>query len=74
MDAFNNYIHQCPNCEAIIGKSTPDDREAEKKKGKKIAIGLLVLSIIVGPILTFGLFYFGTQAYSIYMENRNNPY
>ena len=39
MDAFHDYVHQCPNCGVIIGKSTPDDREAERKKGLKVVIG-----------------------------------
>merc|ERR1719226_92566 len=47
MDAFYDYTHQCPNCNAIIGKSTPDDREEEKKNGMRIVIALLVLGITV---------------------------
>ena len=35
MDGFHDYEHMCPQCNAIIGKSTPDDREEERKKGLK---------------------------------------
>ena len=46
MDAFHNYEHHCPNCRVIIGKSTPDDRDVERKKGLKVVVGALIGSII----------------------------
>ena len=66
MDAFHDYIHQCPNCKAIIGKSTPDDREEEKKNGMRIVIGLLVLGITVGIIFAVLRF--------VVMANNNSGY
>ena len=47
LDGFHDFTHRCPNCNAIIGKSTPDDREEEKKKGMRVVIGLLILGVIV---------------------------
>ena len=62
MDGFHDFTHRCPNCNAIIGKSTPDDREEEKNKGiKTVVITVLVafyasifLSIIIS-LIWFGL-------------------
>ena len=51
MDAFHDYEHQCPNCNVIIGKSTPDDRDEERKKGLKIVIGTLIAVIICSIVL-----------------------
>ena len=47
MDAFHDYEHRCPTCNFIIGKSTPDDRDEERKKGLKIVIGTLICSIVL---------------------------
>ena len=50
MDGFKDYVHICPKCNAIIGKSTPDDRAKEKKKGKIIVsvifFGTVVLAVL----------------------------
>ena len=46
MDGFHDYEHRCPKCNAIIGKSTPDDREEERKKGQKVVIGVIIGTII----------------------------
>ena len=46
MDGFHDYEHLCPECNAIIGKSTPDDRDEERKKGLKCVIGVIIGSII----------------------------
>merc|ERR1712117_951083 len=51
MDAFHDYVHQCPNCGVIIGKSTPDDREAERKKGLRVVIGAIIASIVFSILL-----------------------
>ena len=51
MDAFHDYEHHCPNCKVIIGKSTPDDRDAERKKGLKVVIGAVIGSIICSIVL-----------------------
>ena len=51
MDAFHDYEHRCPNCNFIIGKSTPDDRDEERKKGLKIVIGTLIGVIICSIVL-----------------------
>ena len=45
MDAFHDFEHRCPKCRAIIAKSTPYDRDAERKKGLKVVIGTLIGSI-----------------------------
>ena len=51
MDGFKDFEHTCPNCNAIIGKSTPDDRGKEKKKAKTIVsvifFGTVVLAVVV---------------------------
>ena len=51
MDGFHDYEHMCPKCNAIIGKSTPDDREEERKKGQKIVIGVIIGSILCTIVL-----------------------
>ena len=51
MDAFHDYEHHCPNCKVIIGKSTPDDRDAERKKGLKVVIGAIIGLIICYIVL-----------------------
>ena len=51
MDAFHDYVHQCPNCGVIIGKSTPDDRDAERKKGLKVVIGTIIGTIVFSILL-----------------------
>jgi len=51
MDAFHDYVHQCPNCGVIIGKSTPDDRDAERKKGLKVVIGAIIGSIVFSVVI-----------------------
>ena len=51
MDAFHDYEHHCPNCRVIIGKSTPDDRDAERKKGLKVVIGAIIGSIVFSVLL-----------------------
>ena len=53
MDAFHNYEHQCPNCRFIIGKSTPDERDVERKKGLKVVIGALIGTIICFIVLLY---------------------
>merc|ERR1712117_206115 len=56
MDGFHDYEHMCPQCNAIIGKSTPDDREEERKKGLKIVIGTMLGTIICS--IVFVILYF----------------
>ena len=51
MDAFQDYTHLCPNCSTIIGKSTPDDRKEEKKKGIKTVVITVLVTWFVGMIL-----------------------
>ena len=51
MDGFHDYEHMCPKCNAIIGKSTPDDREEERKRGQKIVIGVIIGSILCSIVL-----------------------
>merc|ERR1712038_145636 len=60
MDAFHDYAHQCPNCNGIIGKSTPDEREEERKKGLKVVIGTIICyacAIIVLLVIYFSLIF-----------------
>ena len=60
MDAFHDYAHQCPNCNGIIGKSTPDEREEERKKGLKVVIGTIICYacvIIVLLVIYFSLIF-----------------
>ena len=48
LDGFHDFTHRCPNCNAIIGKSTPDDREEEKNKGiKTVGITVLVTCLVL---------------------------
>ena len=46
MDAFHDFVHHCPKCNTIIGKSTPEDRPAEKRKGLKVVVGVIICSIV----------------------------
>ena len=55
MDGFKDYEHICPKCNAIIGKSTPDDRAGEKKKGEMIIGGIFTATIFF-VILCYVLF------------------
>ena len=52
MDAFNDYKHHCPNCKAIVGKSTPDDRDSERKKGLMVVIGVTIASIFLSIVVS----------------------
>ena len=56
MDGFKDYVHICPKCNAIIGKSTPDDRAEEKKKGEMIVCGILT-AVIFFVILCYVVFF-----------------
>ena len=51
MDGFHDYEHKCPKCNAIIGKSTPDDRDEERKKGLKVVIGTIIGTIVCTIVL-----------------------
>ena len=55
MDGFKDFEHTCPKCNAIIGKSTPDDRGKEKKKAKTIVsvifFGTVVLAVLLWVLI-----------------------
>ena len=51
MDGFHDYEHHCPNCNIIIGKSTPDDGDQERKKGLKVVIGAIIGTVICSIVL-----------------------
>ena len=64
LDGFYDFTHRCPNCNAVIGKSTPDDREEEKNKAIKTCVITVVATYLTGIALAIiiPLIFFGVTA------------